>query len=138
VNQPDLTLDTLTLGPDGITCHYRPRTPYWPTTPLTLEQMAGALRLAEQQDEAVLAIFRALDSRLAPSAVHRIGVANGRQWLLTSVRRSMTNLANAGPLVRLTDTRMGPYGRPEHLWALAGSQAIAPHPKPDGVTVEAA
>lgn len=116
----------------------RPRVPYWPTTPLSLHQMAGAIRLAEQQDEAVVAIFRALQSKLTPSQVHLIGERNGRQWLLTSVRRSMTNLANAGPLVRLDETQQGPHGRPEHFWRLAGSQDAAPQTKPDGVTVEGA
>lgn len=36
----------------------RPQRPYWPTTPISRDQLAGAMRLAEQQDEAVLAIFR--------------------------------------------------------------------------------
>jgi hypothetical protein len=96
----------------------RPHRPYWPTTPLSLHQMAGAIRLAEQQDEAVVAIFRALQSKLTPSQVHRVGVANGRQWLIQSVRRSMTNLANAGVLTHLHESRMGPHGRPETCWQL--------------------
>jgi hypothetical protein len=115
----------------------RPRVPYYATTPLSLHQMAGAIRLAEQQDEAVIAIFRALQSKLTPSQVHLIGLRNGRQWLLTSVRRSMTNLANAGPLVRLNDTQQGPHGRPEHFWRLAGQQAATPQREPDGVNVGA-
>lgn len=98
----------------------RPRTPYWQTTPLTREQLAGALRCAEQQDEAVLAIFRAERRPLSPSEVWRIGEAGGRRWLLTSVRRSITNLADpkCGVLVHLAVTRPGPHGRPEGLWAL--------------------
>jgi hypothetical protein len=101
--------------------------------------MAGAIRLAEQQDEAVVAIFRALQSKLTPSQVHLIGQRNGRQWLLTSVRRSMTNLANeGGPLVRCNETQQGPHGRPEHFWRLAGPEDAASQRKPDGVTVEAA
>jgi hypothetical protein len=116
----------------------RPQRSYWLTTPLSLHQ-AGAIRLAEQQDEAVVAIFRALQSKLTPSQVHLIGQRNGRQWLLTSVRRSMTNLANeGGPLVRCNETQQGPHGRPEHFWTLAVAQGAAPHRKPDGVTVEAA
>jgi hypothetical protein len=102
----------------------RPQVPYWPTTPLTREQMVGALRLAEQQDEAVLAIFRGNPRALSPSQVWAIGQENGRQWLLTSVRRSITNLTNADVLVHLHASRMGPYGRPEGLWALpAGAMA---------------
>jgi hypothetical protein len=117
----------------------RPQRPYWPTTPLSLHQMAGAIRLAEQQDEAVVAIFRALQSKLTPSQVHLIGQRNGRQWLLTSVRRSMTNLANeGGPLVRCNETQEGPYGRPEHFWRLATTQAACPQRDPAPVNVEGA
>lgn len=105
----------------------RPQVPYWPTTPLTREQLDGALRLAEQQDEAVLAIFRGTPGPLSPSQVWRIGEKGGRRWLLTSVRRSITNLADpkCGVLVRLNATRMGPHGRPEHCWALQAQARAA-------------
>jgi len=93
-----------------------PQRPYWPTTPLPIAQLADAIKRAEQQDEAVLAIFRSVGGSLTPSQVQSIGECNGRGWLLTSVRRSMTNLTNAGVLVHLHDTRPGPYGRPEGLW----------------------
>lgn len=98
----------------------RPQRPYWPTTPISRDQLAGAMRLAEQQDEAVLAIFRSEQRPLSPSQVWQIGRDHGRQWLLTSVRRSITNLADpkCGVLVRLNETRQGPYSRPEHLWCL--------------------
>lgn len=98
----------------------RPRVPYWPTTPLTREQMAGAIAIASQQDEAVLAIFRAHRGPLAPSQVHAIGVEHGRRWLLTSVRRSITNLTTQAKVLASTgELRDGPHGRPEHLWELA-------------------
>lgn len=96
----------------------RPQVPYWHTTPLTREQLAGAILVAEQQDEAVLAIFRGTAGPLSPSQVWQIGVDGGRGWLLTSVRRSITNLANAGVLVHLSAMRPGPYVRPEGLWSL--------------------
>jgi hypothetical protein len=99
----------------------RPKVPYWPTTPMSVDQLAGAIRVAELQDEAVLAIFRTRhEEPLTPSQVHRIGVANGCNWLLTSVRRSITNLTadGKGPLQRLNATRPGPYGRPESTWQL--------------------
>lgn len=98
----------------------RPERPYFPTTPLSRDQLAGAMRTAELQDEAVVAIFRAEGRPLSPSQVHAIGLEHGRRWLLTSVRRSITNLADpaCGVLVRLNLTQQGPYGRPEHCWAL--------------------
>ena len=105
----------------------RPQTPYWSTTPLTREQLAGAMRVAEQQDELVLAIFRAEQRPLSPSQVWQIGRDHGRNWLLTSVRRSITNLADpkCGVLVHLHGTRMGPHGRPEGLRSLPAQGRVA-------------
>lgn len=98
----------------------RPQTPYWPTTTLPINELAAAIKSAEKQDDAVLAIFRSVGGELGPSQVWKIGVANGMGWLLTSVRRSMTNLADnkCGALVKLRTTRMGQFGVVEHLWAL--------------------
>lgn len=105
----------------------RPQRTYYATTPLTRDQLAGAMRLAEQQDEAVLAIFRAEQRALSPSEVHAIGIAHGRRWLITSVRRSITNLADpkCGVLVHLHGTRQGPWGRPEGLWSLPVKERAA-------------
>lgn len=105
----------------------RPQVPFWDTTSLPVHELAAAIKAAERQDEAVLAIFRAIGGSLSPSQVHAIGRANGLNWLPTSVRRSMTNLANpkCGALVHLHTTRMGPYGRPEGLWALPTRDAAA-------------
>lgn len=96
--------------------------PYHATTPLTAHQLLGAMQSAVKQDEAVMAIFRAKRCPLSPSQVHAIGVEQGRQWLATSVRRSMSNLARAGALVHLHGhSRPGPHGKPETLWALPAS-----------------
>ena len=103
----------------------RPQVPYWNTTPLTREQLADAIRAAEQQDEAVLAIFRASRGALSPSQVWRLGQDHGRQWLLTSVRRSITNLTGAGVLAHLPMTIPGPYGRPEGLRRLPVQEVAA-------------
>ena len=98
----------------------RPQHPYWNTTPLPVSELAAAIARAEKQDEAVMCIFRALGGELGPSQVWKIGVANGMGWVLTSVRRAMSNLADpkCGALVKLRTTRMGEYGAVEHLWAL--------------------
>lgn len=101
----------------------RPERPYYPTTPLTLDEELGAMRVAKSQNEAVLAIFRAAGRALSPSQVHARGIALGRLWLPTSVRRSITNLANEGVavLVHLKGQYVaGPHGRPEGLWCLRG------------------
>lgn len=107
------------------TAKRRPQHPYWPTTPITRDELAGAMRVAEQQDEAVLAIFRASRGPLSPSQVWQQGIDHGRKWLLTSVRRSITNLTGEFVLVKLAGTRMGPFGAKEGLWALPSRDAAA-------------
>jgi len=41
---------------------------------------------------------------------------------ITSVRRAMTNLANAGELEKTDLQVKGPYGRPEYTWKLPSGQ----------------
>lgn len=90
---------------------------YWNTTRLSGADLRDAVQSADKQDAAVLAIF---DSRpghnLSPSQVWRIGCDLGVRWLLTSVRRSMTNLTEARELVKLDDRIDGTYGRKEFVW----------------------
>ena len=97
----------------------RRRRAYYPTTPLTAAQMAEAIAAAEQQDAAVVAIFRRhAGQMLTPSRVWEIGRAHGSRWLLTSVRRSITTLTDDGVLAKTNVTVMGPHGRPECCWSL--------------------
>lgn len=91
--------------------------PYIQTTPLSADALQAAIAAAAKQDEAVLAVFARYRQALSPSAVHAVGVEAGRRWLITSVRRSMTNLERAGLLVKGSVVE-GPHGRPEHVWRL--------------------
>lgn len=97
---------------------------YYNTTRLTGSSLAEALSAAVNQNHAVFEIFRAENRPLSPSQVHAIGVKLGMAWLPTSVRRSMTNLADpkCGALVHLHTHRMGPHGRLESLWDLPREQ----------------
>lgn len=98
----------------------RPRAPkvrnYFDTTRLPLADLARAIASAEQQDDAVLAAFRC-HLILTPSRCHSI-VSMGRPMLLTSVRRSIATLTEAGVLEKLSTRLPGPYGAQEHLWQL--------------------
>lgn len=82
------------------------------------EALEGEAR-AQQQDARVLEIFwRAQRRRLTPSEVW--GLLDGQVPLLTSVRRSITNLTARGLLVHYrADRRMGPRGARESAWGLA-------------------
>jgi Fe2+ or Zn2+ uptake regulation protein len=38
---------------------------------------------------------------------------------ITSIRRALTNLAEAGTVVKMDETRKGIYGKQEHLWRMS-------------------
>jgi hypothetical protein len=94
---------------------------YYNTVPITGDDLKHARAAAAHQDDLVLRIFAKAGKPLSPSQVWRIGCDQGERWLLTSVRRSITNLTNANPprLRKTGDRREGQYGRPEMVWATA-------------------
>jgi hypothetical protein len=111
---------------------------FWNTSRLAGDALRHAIEAAQHQDQAVLAIFRGAHGPLAPSQVYQCGLDAGRQWPVWSVRRAITNLTDAGVLVKLERQRMGPYQRPEFLWSLAVAGTQLPNAEPASVTVEAA
>jgi len=90
---------------------------YYNTTRLTGEKLAQALHSAENQEQFILAIFHKLRSA-SPFSVDVECRAYGKYWPITSVRRSITNLTNAGKLDKTTRTVLGEYGRPEYVWEI--------------------
>jgi len=94
-------------------------TPFHNTVGLTGRQLVAAARVARGQEAAVLDVFRAAGRPLSPSEVH--ARMPGRV-LLTSVRRAISNLTQAGALVKLDRVQPGPFGQPEHLWQLPAGQ----------------
>lgn len=91
---------------------------YHDSTGLDRAEHVQAERSAQHQDAQVLAIFLEFGRPMTPSQVWRIGCDRGQRWLLTSVRRAITNLTNARALVKLNEKRPGCYGRPELCWRL--------------------
>jgi hypothetical protein len=91
---------------------------YFDTTNLPVTALRDAINAANQQNSQVLAIFRRHGRPLTPSQVWRYGQDRGHQWLLTSVRRSITVLTNgeSPALVKLDTKAMGAYGRQEYQW----------------------
>lgn len=97
-----------------------PFTSYFQTTRLTDDELFKAQVVALEQNDLVMAIFRRKRRALTPWEVWQEGAQNGRQWLITSVRRSMSVLSagEAAALVKLDSLRMGPHGKPSHEWCL--------------------
>ena len=88
----------------------------------TTESLGPELRKyqekAKSQEKRILAFLKHDYTRaITPSCAVR--------WIfkdsvpITSVRRALTNLTNAGELVKTTAQTKGPYGRPEFIWELA-------------------
>lgn len=101
---------------------------YFNSTRLTGDDLRTAVQQAGNQDAVVMAIYRAANGPLSASQVWRECERQGRYWPVTSVRRSISNLSNAGALVHLQEaTRPGLYGRAETLYSLpdAGQKAAA-------------
>lgn len=91
---------------------------YFNTNALTGDHLHNAILVAENQEEAVLAIMS--NGRLwSPSEVWKVGERAGRKWLLTSVRRAISVLEHDGTLTKTDTTIPGPYGKPEHCWCKA-------------------
>lgn len=88
----------------------------------------GAVRAAYQshaikQEAAVLALFRLLRFPMAPSEVcEAVNLIYNKRWILNSIRRAMTNLADEGLLVKTATKRTSPMGRPEYTWRLGDGQ----------------
>lgn len=73
---------------------------------------------AATQEQRVLDFFRRWHSTgFTPSQI--CGHVLHNRAPITSARRAMTNLTQAGKLVMTNETRWGKFGRKEHVWRLA-------------------
>lgn len=91
---------------------------YYDTTNVAERDRKEFAISAQKQDAQILSVFRQSKKPLAPSEVHSL-LYLGTTTPLTSVRRSISNLTAKGELRKLTDKKIGLYGRPEHVWEAA-------------------
>ena len=90
---------------------------YFNTTNVSGAELDEYESKAATQDMKILAYFVVAPfAQHTPSSVLR-WVFNG-SVPITSVRRALTNLTDAGELVKTNLQTKGPYGRPEHYWRL--------------------
>ena len=93
---------------------------YYNSTHETGPTLRAYTTQANRQEAAVLALFRQRRLPLSPSQVWRH--LDPERTPLTSIRRAMTDLTDAGLLERLPVKVEGIYSRPEHLWRLSNGQ----------------
>lgn len=99
-----------TLGKD-----LKPGTEYFNTTELKGSKLKSAKKKSKGQNDLILNYFRSHSKILmTPSYIHKVLFDNNTP--ITSVRRSMTSLANQGLLKKTTEMKEGTYGREEHTW----------------------
>lgn len=95
-----------------------PELTFHDTVPQPEEQLLKARETAVKQKEIILNLFtRCWYAKLTPHDVHFL-VNIKRNILLTSVRRSITDLTKEGKLIKCqwSDGRMGAYGKYNRAW----------------------
>lgn len=113
--QPDLFSTAPRTPPATIT---RLVPAFYNTAGETGEALADATDSAAGQEAVVLKLMKDGTARSA-SQVYR--ALNDRRMItgavpITSIRRAMTNLMKRGSLEKLSEKRLGPYGRNEHKY----------------------
>lgn len=97
---------------------------YYNTTGLWDYMLDCAKANAKSCADKVYAIFQYESNEnhqrkgVSPSQIHNSLVVMGNKYPITSIRRAITNLTDAGYLVKTESTRLGSYGAPEYLWKL--------------------
>ena len=71
------------------------------------------------QEELILSIYKINNKEISPSQILKIiNEKYHKNWPLTSIRRSVTNLTKENLLVKMPNKVKGIYGLPEHVWRL--------------------
>lgn len=88
-------------------------------TGLSDEQVASFTVQAARQEELILAYFKTNPGEYSPEKIQGKVLPTAP---ITSVRRAITNLTEAGLLKKTGNKETGRYGRPVGTWMLASDQ----------------
>lgn len=89
---------------------------FFNTIDLRGPELSKAQSVASTQEDKVLKVFQSAKYKtFTPAEIH---IALGQQFLLTSVRRSISNLTKKGLLEQTEELRPGNYGLPNRAWRL--------------------
>ena len=87
---------------------------YYNTNDETGEGLQHSRQNSERQMDVVYRVFESNPNMtLTP---FEISTATGQNWPITSIRRAITDLTNAGKLEKTEEKRMGPYGKQTYCW----------------------
>lgn len=88
---------------------------YYNTTGETQPELDLFNQVTAEQDQKILALFWSR-IELSPSEIFQELHEKGVNYLLTSIRRSLTDLTTAGYLIKTDKKRKGLFGRNECIW----------------------
>ena len=91
---------------------------YHNTTESTQPELSKYREKAQSQEELILDWFKTYRQTAGPTKIHNT-VFQAYHTPITSIRRAMTDLTNAGELVKTDKQVKGAYGRSEFQWCLA-------------------
>ena len=90
---------------------------YYNTNKETGTTLENSKRRAISQEDVIMSLFREGDL-LSPDEV--LNICNEeKSYLLTSIRRALTNLTTKGLLVKNDVFKIGVYGKKTHTWSLS-------------------
>lgn len=91
---------------------------HYNTTHLTGKDLEKAIQAAVTQEERIMVLFNSTPGNsYTPCEVHSLIKSMSP---ITSIRRGITNLTNAGKLIKTSEQRLGIYGVLNYTWALPG------------------
>ena len=89
----------------------------------TNDETGGTLRSSRdattKQENMILAIFETYPNEgLTPFDIEDFAHDQEVSWPITSIRRAITDLTNAGKLTKTDTKKLGKYGKFVHTWKL--------------------
>ena len=93
---------------------------YYNTNDETGETLQNSRSNSVNQENMILAIFETYPNEsLTPFDIEDFAHDQEVHWLITSIRRAITDLTNAGKLNKTETKKLGRYGKFVHTWKLA-------------------
>ena len=99
---------------------------FFNTTNLSGNALKKEREAAKNQQERILLIFKQFRKGMTPTRVHFIhnDLFQYNRCPITSIRRAITNLTDAGKLVKTDAQKNGAYGKPNCVWELPLQQNL--------------
>ena len=93
---------------------------YYNTNNETGETLQSSRNATMKQEDQILGIFQAFPNEgLTPFDIEDFARNQEVNWPITSIRRAITDLTNAGKLTKTDVKKMGRYGKNVFTWKLS-------------------